>query len=68
MFHLNEKPSPPRYGGRVTCGHAVDSSATGDHARTFGVDDVIEFFQKLDRFNVSRAAVLIRNPFASLRE
>ena len=27
MFHLKEKPSPPRYGGRVTCGQAVDSSA-----------------------------------------
>ena len=28
MFHLRLKPSPPMYGGRVTCGQAVDSSAT----------------------------------------
>ena len=27
MFHLNPKPSPPRWVGRVTPGHAVDSSA-----------------------------------------
>jgi len=26
MFHLNEKPRPPRYGGRVTNGQAVDST------------------------------------------
>ena len=27
MFHFRLKPSPPMYGGRVTCGQAVDSSA-----------------------------------------
>src|SRR5438552_18145882 len=27
MFHLKPKPSPPRYVGRETPGHAVDSSA-----------------------------------------
>ena len=27
MFHLKPKPSPPRWVGRVTPGHAVDSSA-----------------------------------------
>ena len=27
MFHLRLKPRPPMYGGRDTCGHAVDSSA-----------------------------------------
>ena len=27
MFHLKPKPSPPRYVGRDTPGHAVDSSA-----------------------------------------
>ena len=28
MFHLKPKPSPPRYVGRDTPGHAVDSSAS----------------------------------------
>ena len=27
MFHLKPNPSPPRYVGRETPGHAVDSSA-----------------------------------------
>ena len=27
MFHFIEKPSPPRFVGRVTPGHDVDSSA-----------------------------------------
>src|SRR3954462_3628822 len=29
MFHLKPKPSPPRYVGRDTPGHAGDSSAAG---------------------------------------
>jgi hypothetical protein len=28
MFHLNPKPRPPRWVGRDTAGHEVDSSAT----------------------------------------
>jgi hypothetical protein len=27
MSHLNPKPRPPTYVGRLTIGHAVDSSA-----------------------------------------
>ena len=66
MFHLNEKPSPPRYGGRVTSGQAVDSSAIVIDARIFRVHDMIEMPQKIDRFQVFAPAILVRDPFAFL--
>ena len=44
MFHLNEKPNPPRYGGRVTCGQAVDSSAMVMTPGNSVCVNVVEFF------------------------
>ena len=66
MFHLKEKPRPPRYGGRVTSGQAVDSSAMVTTPGKLRVGDVIEFFQKLDGLEIFASAELVGNPFALL--
>ena len=66
MFHLKEKPSPPRYGGRVTCGQAVDSSAMVITPGKFRVRDVVEFFQKFNRLEVFAPAELVGDPLARL--
>ena len=66
MFHLKEKPSPPRYGGRVTSGQAVDSSAMVITPGELGVRDVIELAQEIDGLQVLAPAVLVGNPFAFL--
>ena len=64
MFHLKPKPSPPESVGRETPGHAVDSSATGDHARHLGVEDLVELPQEGDRLEVLAPAVLVGHPLA----
>ena len=66
MFHLNEKPSPPRYGGRVTSGQAVDSSAMVMTPGNSVCVEVVEFFQEFNRLQMLAAAKLVGNPFAFL--
>ena len=66
MFHLKEKPSPPRYGGRVTCGQAVDSSAMVTMPGNSVCASVIEFSEKFDGLQIFPPAELVGNPFARL--
>ena len=64
MFHFRLKPSPPMYGGRVTCGHAVDSSAMVSTPGRLGVHDLVHALQERDRLQVLAAAVPVRDPLA----
>ena len=66
MFHLKEKPRPPRYGGRVTRGHAVDSSAMVITPGILRVREVVELPEKLDGLKIFAPAILVGNPFALL--
>ena len=60
MFHFIEKPSPPRFVGRVTPGHDVDSSAMVTMPGCDLVHGGVHLLQELHRLQVLPAAVDVR--------
>ena len=58
------KPRPPIYGGRLTLGHEVDSSAIGKTPRPLEADQHIHRPHEVDGLEVLPAAVLVGNSLA----
>ena len=66
MFHLKPKPSPPRYVGRDTPGHAVDSSAAVMTPGSRAYTSSFSSFRNATASRSSRPPNCVRDPLAGL--
>ena len=68
MFHLKPNPSPPCDVGRVTPGHAVDSSATESTPGSAAWTRLVEQAEELDGVEVFAATLRVGLPLPRARE